>query len=151
MIGRLFWTIVACICKGFIDCLADDSHEISRLVFSEKKKKKKYFWMSSATNFAWRLSVKRQEGEVQVVEVGCGKDFIFLFRQFALATFDKFVLVLYWEHAKPSIYFLEELGVKISCEILSYGAEHGMIRPFSSAMAWPLWDYILTCKVDWSF
>ena len=34
---------------------ADDSHEMSRLVFSEKKKKKIFELMSSATNFAWRF------------------------------------------------------------------------------------------------
>ena len=41
----------------WISCLADDSHEMSRLVFSEKKKKKeKKFRMLSATNFAWHLN-----------------------------------------------------------------------------------------------
>ena len=38
----------------WIVCLADDSHEISRLVFLWKKKKKKNR-MASATNFAWRF------------------------------------------------------------------------------------------------
>ena len=37
----------------WIFCLADDSHELSRLVFPEIKKKKNR--MSSATNFAWRF------------------------------------------------------------------------------------------------
>ena len=37
----------------WIVCLADDSHEMSRLVFSEKQKN--FFRISSATNFAWRF------------------------------------------------------------------------------------------------
>ena len=39
-----------------IVCLADDSHKMLRLVFSENKKtKKKQIWMSSAKKFAWHF------------------------------------------------------------------------------------------------
>ena len=39
-------------------CQADDSHEISRLVFFEKLEKKKYFKMSSAAVVIGTLRVK---------------------------------------------------------------------------------------------
>ena len=40
----------------WITCQADDSHEMSRLIFNEKKKKKKKKWKCPLLqNFAWRF------------------------------------------------------------------------------------------------
>ena len=65
----------------------DDSHEISRLVFSENKKKKK-IRMSSATNFAWRF-----KGSDQLLSVPNG-----LFLLFYIAPDKMVVSALYFSY-----------------------------------------------------